>query len=175
MSTPEKEAVVQEMTEILEKATSVFVTDYKGLDVEQISAFRKKCREQSVHYLVVKNTLARIAAEKTGWGEMIEHLKGPSAVAYSYDDPSAPARVIKEFTKDKDKPEIKVSLFEGVFYGPEKMDMIASLPSKEVVLSQVAGAFKAPIQGFTGVMGGLLSQFVRTLDAVREEKARSEG
>ena len=175
MSTPEKEAAVQEVTEILEKATSVFVTDYKGLDVEQISDFRNKCRESSVHYLVVKNTLARIAAEKSGWGEMVEYLKGPSAVAYSYDDPSAPARVIKEFTKKNDKPEIKVSLFEGVFYGPEKVDMIASLPSKEVLLSQVCGAFNAPIQGFASSLQAVLSQFVRTLDAVREQKASSEG
>ena len=170
MARPEKEAAVQEIADIFEQAKGVFVTDYKGLNVEQMSTFRSKCREASVSYKVIKNTLARRASEKAGYNELIEHLKGPSAIAYSYDDPSAPARIITEFTKKSEKPQIKVSIFEGNFYGPEKVAAIAALPPKEVLLAKVVGGFNAPIQGFVGSLGGILSKLVRTLDAVKQSK-----
>lgn len=170
MARPEKETAVQEIADIFENAKGVFITDFKGLNVEQISVFRKKCREASVGYIVVKNTLARLATEKTGIEEMKSHFKGPSAIAYSYDDPSAPARIISEFTKTQDKPQIKVSLFEGVFYGPDKVAMIAALPPKDVLLSKIVGGFNAPIYGLAGSLNGLLQKLVGTLDAVRKSK-----
>jgi len=173
MSTPEKEAIVKEVTEIFEKAKGVFVTDFQGLNVEKISDLRQKCREASVNYLVVKNTLARLAAKNAGWDDVVEHLNGPSAVAYSYDDPSAPARVITEFAKKEEKPTIKVSLFEGIFYGPDKVQAIAALPSKEVLLTRLAGGFKSPIQGFAGSLHGLLQKFIMTIDAVKAAKEKT--
>lgn len=170
MARPEKETTVQEIADILSQAKSVFVTDFKGLNVKQISEFRRKCRDASVEYRVVKNTLARLATEKLGFSEMTEHFKGPSAIAYTYDDPSAPARVIKEFTKDLDKPEIKTSIFEGTFYGPEKIAIIASLPSKDQLLAKVVGGLNAPIHGLVGNLNGLLQKLVLALDAVRSSK-----
>jgi len=170
MARPEKEAAVQEIADIFEQAKGIFITDYKGLDVEQMSAFRGKCREAAVSYKVVKNTLARLASEKAGYDELIEHLKGPSAIAYSYDDPSAPARIIAEFTKKSEKPQIKVSIFEGNFYGPDKIAVIATLPPKEQLLARMVGGFNAPIQGFAGSLSGILSKLVRTLDAVKQSK-----
>jgi len=167
MARPEKEVAVAEMAEIFEKSKGVFLTDFQGLNVEKISDLRQKCREASVGYLVVKNTLAKLAVKQVGWEEMLEHLEGPSAIAYSFEDPSAPARVINEFAKKEEKPAIKVSYFEGVFYGPEKVKAIASLPSKDVLLAQVVGGFNAPIQGFVGTIHGLLQKLVMTLDAVR--------
>ena len=99
MARPEKEAAVSEITEILKGATSVFVTDYKGLTVERITDLRDQCRKDKVIYMVVKNTLARRAAKDAGFEEMVSYLKGPSAIAYSFDDPSAPARIISEFAE----------------------------------------------------------------------------
>ena len=173
MVRPEKAAAVEEITEILQNAAGVFVTDYKGLNVEKMSELRAKCREDAVHYVVVKNTLARIAAKNAGYEELEASFKGPSAIAYSYDDPSAPARVVIEFAKKIEKPTIKVSLFEGVFYGPEKVEAIASLPSKQELLAKIVGGFNSPIQGFVGCLSGILSQLVRTLDAVRDQKQNS--
>jgi large subunit ribosomal protein L10 len=170
MARPEKETAVQELANILSEAKSVFVTDFKGLNVEQISEFRRKCRGASVEYRVVKNTLARLATIKVGLSEMTEHFKGPSAIAYSYDDPSAPARVIKEFAKTLDKPEIKMSVFEGEFYGPDKIAIIASLPSKDQLLARVVSGLNAPIYGLVGSLHGLLQKLVLTLDAVRSSK-----
>jgi len=172
MARPEKETAVAEIAEILKDATSVFVTDYKGLSVERITDLRSKCRESKVSYMVVKNTLARIAAKEAGFDEMVDYLKGPSAIAFSYDDPSAPARIISEFAKkDKDNlPEIKMTIFEGQFYGPEKVEHIASLPTKTELISMLLGGFNAPLQGFVGTLHGLLSKTVRTLAAIQEKK-----
>lgn len=170
MARPEKEAAVAQMVEIFEKSKGVFLTDFQGLNVEKMSDLRQKCREASVGYLIVKNTLARLAVQQVGWDDMLEHLQGPSAIAYSFDDPSAPARVIGEFAKKEEKPVFKVSFFEGVFYGPDKMKAIATLPSKDVLLAKLMGGLNGPIQGFVGSLQGLLSKLVMTVDAVRQSK-----
>jgi large subunit ribosomal protein L10 len=172
MQRSEKETVVEEVIEVFQKAKSVFITNFEGLTVEKISVLRNKCHESAVEYRVVKNTLARMAAEKAGWPDIGKYFKGPSAIAYSYQDPSAPARVIKNFFKDNKKPTVKISLFEGIYYGPEKMDEIAALPSRDQLIAQVMSGLNGPIQNLVGVFSGLLSKFVRTLDAVRESKAK---
>ncbi|NQT23749.1 50S ribosomal protein L10 [candidate division KSB1 bacterium] len=170
MPRPEKVEAVQGISEIFEKATGVFIADFKGLNVEQMGELRNKCREDKVEFLVVKNTLARIAARNTGWDEMEPHLKGPSAIAFSYEDPSAPARVITNFAKEAKKPTIRMSLFEGTFFGPEKVDAIAALPSRIELITQIVCTFNAPIQGLVGSLSGVLRKLVGTLDAVRASK-----
>jgi len=173
MQRSEKTTAVQEVVEILENAKGVFVTDYAGLTVEKMSVLRQKCRAAKVQYKVIKNTLARRAADQTGQSVINPYFKGPSAIAYSYDDPSAPARVIKEFLRDNPKPKIRVTLFEGQFFGPERIDEIAALPSRKELVARVVGGLNSPIQGLVYGLNGLLSKFVRTLDAVRESKAAS--
>ena len=174
MSTPEKETIVAEVAEIFENAKSVFVTDYQGLNVQMISEFREKCREASVSYRVVKNTLTRLAARKAGFDEMVDNLLGPSAIAYSYEDPSAPAKVISEFAKKAEMPTIKVALFEGEFYGPENVQEIVALPSKSILLAQLVGGCNANIQNLVSGLHGLLSKLTITLDAVKKIKEKSE-
>ena len=166
----EKVTLVQEITEILTNAKGVFLTDFEGLNVEKMGELRRKCRESSVQYQVIKNTLGRLAAKNAGWEEIIEYLQGPSALAYSYEDPVAPARIISEFAKKADKPTIKVSLFEGEFIGPDKIKEISKLPPKDVLLGRVVGGFNAPIQGLVGSLGGLMRKLVLAFDAVRASK-----
>jgi large subunit ribosomal protein L10 len=170
MARPEKEAVVEEVAEILQNASGVFITDFTGLNVEMMTELRQRCREASVNYRVIKNTLARLAAKKAGREEMIAYFEGPSAVAYSYDDPSAPARIITEFARKVEKPTIKVSLFEGVFYGPGRVQEIATLPSKEVLLSKLLGGLNAPLYGLASTLNSLLQKLVLTIQAVKESK-----
>ena len=166
----EKETVVQEITDILKNAKGIFITDFKGLNVEKMSELRNKCREGAVEYRVVKNTLARIAIKQAGFEEMEAYFQGPSAIAYSYDDPVAPVRIVTEFAKKAEKPQVKVTLFEGAFYGPDRVQEIAALPSKEVLLAKVVSGFNSPIQGFAGCLSGLLQKLVGTLDAVRSSR-----
>ena len=174
MPRPEKEAVVQEIAEIFKNAKGVFINDFQGLNVEKMGELRQKCREASVEYRVVKNTLARLAAKEAGWEEMTDFLQGPSAIAFSYDDPSKPARVLTEFAKAEEKPKLKMSLFEGAFYGPDKVKEIAVLPSKDILLTKIVGGFNSPIQGFVGGLSGLIRKFVLTLNAVKESKEHSQ-
>jgi large subunit ribosomal protein L10 len=174
MQRSEKETVVQDVTEIFEKAKSVFVTDYEGLTVEKMSVLRRKCRASAVEYRVVKNTLAKMAADKAGKSEINPYFKGPSAIAYSFEDASAPARIIKDFFKDHQKPKVKFGLFEGQFYGPERLDEIAALPSRNELIARVLGGFNSPIQGLVSSLNGILSKLVRTLDAVRDSRAKTD-
>lgn len=173
MKRTEKETVIEEVTAIFQKAKSVFITDYAGLTVEKVSVFRRKCREASVGYLVVKNTLARMGVEKAGWKDLGPYFKGPSAIAYSFTDPVAPARVIHEFLKENEKPKIKGSIFEGQFIGPERVKEIATLPSRDELIAKLMGQLNAPIQGVVCGLNGLLTKFVRTVDAIREAKERA--
>jgi len=174
MKRSEKETVVQDMTEIFEKAKSVFVTDYEGLTVAKISVLRQKFRASAVEYRVVKNTLAKMAADKAGKSEINLYFKGPSAIAYSFEDASAPARIIKDFFKDNQKPKVKFSFFEGEFYGPAKLDEIAALPSRNELIARMLNGLNAPIQGLVGSLNGILSKLVRTLDAVRDSRAKTD-
>ncbi len=174
MPTPEKETVVAEVTEIFENAKSVFVTDFQGLNVEMISEFRDQCRKASVNYRVVKNTLTRLAARNAGLDEMVESLSGPSAIAYSYEDPSAPAKVIMEFAKKTEKPTIKVALFEGEFYGPSTVREIVDLPSRSFLLAQLVGGCNAQIQNLVSGLHGLINKLAIALNAVKTLKEKSE-
>ena len=174
MARPEKEAAVQEVAEILEKAKGVFINDFHGLNVEKMRKLRQKCREASVGYRVVKNTLTRLAVKKAGWEEIADYLEGPTAIAYSFEDPSAPARVLTEFAKDDEKPIIKISLFEGVFYGPDKIKEIAALPSKEVLFAMMLSSLNAPVQGLVGGLSSLVKKLVLTLDVVKKVKEKSQ-
>jgi large subunit ribosomal protein L10 len=170
MPTPEKETIIKKVSEVFQKAEGIFITDYKGLNVAQITELRNKCRESSVGYRVVKNTLAKIAAKEVGYEEMVDYLQGPSAIAFSYKDPSAPARIISEFAKETDKPTIKMSIFEGQFYGPEKVEKIAKLPSKHEMYSQLVRNTNSPLQGLVGNLNGILFKLARTLFAVKEKR-----
>ena len=170
MARPEKETAVKEIADILEKATAVFVTDYQGLNVAKMTELRAKFREQDVGYRVVKNTLTRIAAKQVGYDEMVDYLEGPSALGYSFTDPSLPAKVIKDFSEEENKPVIKMTIFEGTFYGPDRVDEIAELPTKSELLTRLARGVNAPLQGFAGNLNALMSKFVRTLNAVKEKK-----
>ena len=162
------------LTESLQSAKSAMVVSFSGLTVAKDQEFRNSLRAAGAKYQVVKNTLAKRAAEKAGKGEINPYFKGPSAIAYSFQDASAPARIIKEFFKDNQKPKVKFTLFEGEFLGPERLDEIAALPSRNELIARVLGGFNAPIQGLAGVLGGILSKLVRTVDAVRESKAKTD-
>lgn len=166
-----KKQVVAEVKEDLQKAMTAIVTDYRGLDVEQITALRRALRAENVKYVVVKNTLASIAAHELGLEVLDTYLEGPTAIAYGFEDPVAPAKVLQKYAKDFDKLEIKGGLLEGNLIDPARIKALADLPPREVLLAQVAGAFAAPMTGFAGAAQGILRKFVGTLDAVREKKA----
>lgn len=167
---PEKVAAVAEIKDKLSTAKSLVITDFRGLNVAQATELRKKLREAGVEYKVVKNTLTTIAAKECGLDDMISLLNGPTAIAFGYNDPVAPAKVISEFAKTNQALEIKGGLLEGKVLDVEGVKALANLPSREELLSQVLRSMQAPIAGLVNVLQGTIRNFVYALDAVRRKK-----
>jgi len=173
MPTEQKAEIVAEVSESIQQANSVWLTDYKGLNVEEINELRRAFSNASVQYRVVKNTLARISMKSSDHENMIEYLEGPTAIAFGMDDPAAPAKVLKEFNKKDDKVQIKACLFEGVLIGTDKLEEIANLPTKQELLGQLVGVLNAPLSNLVHSLGAITSKLVYALDAVKTKKEES--
>jgi large subunit ribosomal protein L10 len=170
MSTVEKQTVVKEVAETIGEAKSVFLTDFTGLNVQEVSELRRAFKQQSVKYRVVKNTLARLSAKEAGYEELLTFLEGPTGMAFGMEDPGAPAKVIKQFTKNKDKLKVKACLFEGVLVGAEQLGNLATLPSRDELLAQLLGTLNAPLSNLVFSLNGIICKLVYTLNAVKAQK-----
>lgn len=161
---------VEEIKEKIQKAQSVVLVDYRGLNVEQLTELRSKYREAGVDYKVYKNTMMRFAFKDSGLEEFNQYLKGPSAIAFGYDDPVNAAKITSEFVKDNEKLEIKAGIVDGKIIDIEGVNNLAKLPSREVLVAQVLGGFNSPIQGFANVLQGTIRFLATVLNAIAEEK-----
>ena len=164
---------VEEIKEKIEKAQSVVLVDYRGLNVSELTDLRKKYREAGIEYKVYKNTMMRFAFKDSGLEGFNEFLKGPSAIAFGYDDPVAAAKISAEFSKENDKLEIKAGIVDGKIIDVEEVKDLAKLPSKEVLVAQALGGFNAPIQGFANVLNGTIRGLALVLNAIAEEKEKT--
>ena len=147
-----KQPVVAEIAELFNGAKSAVVVDYRGLTVEQDTALRKKLREADVTYKVYKNTMIRFAAKGTEFEALEPHLEGPTALAVSKSDATAPARVLAEFAKTAEKLELKGGVVEGTYYDAKGINVIATIPSREVLLGKLLGSIQSPITNFARVL-----------------------
>jgi len=152
-----KGVVVKEISDVLEGAQSAVLVDYIGLTVDQDTQLRKQLREAGVTYKVYKNRLIRLAVKDTEFASLDEngHLDGPSALAVSKTDATAPARIIAKFAKTAPKLEIKGGVVEGAYYDAKGMDEIAKVPSREELLSKLLGSIQSPVANFARVMNQL--------------------
>lgn len=148
----QKQLIIDEIKDKFERAESAVVIDYIGITVAQADAMRKKLREANVDYTVYKNTLVKRAIAGTEWEALSEVLEGPSGFAFSYDDATAPARVLNESIKEYKKMELKGGVVEGTVYGKEDMQAIANIPSREVLISKFMGSIQSPIANFARVV-----------------------
>lgn len=164
---------IDEIKEKIEKAQSVVLVDYRGLNVSELTELRKKYREAGVDYKVYKNTMMRFAFKDSDLEGFNEFLKGPSAVAFGYDDPVSAAKISAEFAKTNDKLEIKAGIVDGKIINVEEIKDLAKLPSKEVLIAQALGGFNAPIQGFANVLNGTIRGLAVVLNAIAEEKEKT--
>ena len=147
-----KQPIVDEIKAMLDGACGAVVVDYRGLTVEQDTRLRKQLREAGVSYKVYKNTLIKRAAEGTEFAALDPNLEGPTAIAVSKDDATAPARVLAEFAKKADKLEIKGGVIEGTYYDAKGMQVIATIPSREVLLGKLLGSIQSPITNLARVL-----------------------
>ena len=151
MPRPDKVQAVEEISERLRGATATFVTEYRGLSVGEIQELRSKLRESGGSYKVYKMTLARLAAEEAGAGELREWLGGPTAIAFA-DDPVAVAKALSEFASQHELFVIKGGMLSGEIITPEIVARLADIDSREVLLAKIAGAAKAPLVKMAGMM-----------------------
>ena len=147
-----KQPIVAEISELLDGAATAVVVDYRGLTVAQDTELRKQLREAGVTYKVYKNTMIRRAAEGTALAALDPHLEGPTAIAVSKTDATAAARILAEFAKKADKLEIKGGVVEGNYYDAKGMQVIATIPSREVLLGRLLGSMQSPIANFARVL-----------------------
>ena len=173
--TEQKKAIVADLKEKLTSSKGAVLTSYKGLTVAQDTALRVALREAGVGYHVIKNTMTRIAAQEAGLDELVPHLEGTTAMAYSADDAVAPAKVISEFIKKNKLDDagiltVKAGIVEGKVISVEEVKALADLPSREVLIAKLLGSMQAPISNTVGVMGAVLRSIVTVLDAVRKQK-----
>jgi len=176
MPTAEKEAVVEELTDILKQAKGVYLTDFTGLDVPSFTLLRKQLRDEAVSCRVVKNRLAKLAVKSAGVEGFDELLIGPTGLVCSADDPVAPARVLAKFADDADgKPVIKAGYIDGQVYVDEQLAKLAKLPSREVLLGHMVSAMQSPISGLAVTLNGILQKLVGTIQAVADKKKEDGG
>ena len=162
---------VTQLTEKLDKATAVYFTDFIGLDVSSITELRSEFFEASVEFKVVKNTLLKLAAKKINLEGIDDFLVGSTAIAISYDEPTAPAKVLKKFTEDHDKPEVKAILFEGeVLKGSEYLKF-ASLPTKDVLLTKLVMMLNSPITILVRTLSAPMTNLVNGLNNLKNNKS----
>ena len=147
-----KQPIVQEISENIKDAQSVVVVDYRGLTVAEDTQLRKALREAGVTYKVYKNTMIRFAAKGTAFEALEPNLEGPTALAVSKEDATAPARILAEFAKKADKLEIKGGVVEDTYYDAKGMQVIATIPSREILLGRLLGSMQSPIANFARVL-----------------------
>ena len=162
--------IVESLTEKLKKASSIYVTDYLGLSVEEVTELRRNFFKNGVEYTVVKNTLAKISAKNANLENIDDMLTGPTAVAITYDDPTTPAKVIKEFNKNHKLPEVKGFIFEGKIMDRDSFMQIANLPSEEELLTKLVADLSSPMTKVVFALKSSMSNFVNVLNNLKETK-----
>lgn len=147
-----KKPIVDEISEVVKDAQGVVLVDYRGLTVEQDTNLRKQLREAGVTYKVYKNTMMNFAFKGTDFEQLAPHLEGPSAIAVSKDDATAPARIIVKFAKEAPALELKAGVVEGVLYDAKGIADVAKIPSREELLSRLLGSLQSPVANFARVL-----------------------
>jgi len=161
----EKKPIVAEIKEAIDGAASMVLVDYRGLTVAQDTELRRTIRKENLIYKVYKNTMVKLAIEGTEFSELEKDLEGPTAVVISKDDATAAARVIADFAKDAKITKalaLKSGIVEGKYYDQDGIKVIATIPSREVLLSRLLGSLQSPI-----------SNLARVLNQLAEKKAEA--
>ena len=177
MTREEKAQAVAELTEVVGSASAFYFTDYQGLTVAQATELRNQFRKAGVKFKIAKNTLLRRALSDKGLltDQISTSMKGQTAVAFGFEDPAAPARVLKEFLEksNQDKPALKLAWLDGTIYDSKQLKTIAALPTKKDIMASIVGSIHAPISGIVNVLGALQRDIVYIMDAIEKKKGET--
>lgn len=167
----QKAELVSSLANRLRRSQTIYVTDFTGLDVAQITQLRRKLRAAGAEYAVVKNTLALRALTAAQVAGIEGHLDGPTALVLGGADPVAPAKILADFAKEHEKPSVRGGLVEGKTITPAEVRRLAALPSKPELMAQLAGSLQGPLAGFVGVLSGLMWNMLGALEALHTKRA----
>ena len=170
MKLDQKKEIVKALHDKFERSKIVIVTDYKGLNVTTINDLRRKLREAEIEYKVVKNSLLARAADDTDVALIKDYFVGPSAIALSYDDPVAPAKLLTEFAKENKNLEIKAGILNGKVLDVNAIKSLSSLPSREVLLSQFLSVLVGVPTSVVRALNDMPQRLLNVLQALKEQK-----
>jgi len=170
MKLEQKQEIVAEVNEAANRALAAVVSDYRGLTVSQMTELRAKARQSGVYLKVMRNTLARRAVVGTEYECLVEALVGPTLLAFSQEDPGAAARLLKDHAKQFEALEIKAFAVGGRMYGPEEIDRLAKLPTRDEALSLLMSVMQAPVAKLARTLNEVPGKLVRTIAAIRDQK-----
>ncbi len=170
----DKKEVVENFKEMFSKSTFTVVTDYRGFTVSEITDLRKRLYKNNADYKIAKNTLIKLAARETNLAELEQFLEGPSAIILSYGDPTACAKTFVEFIKEIEKGQIKGGVFEGKLISKDEIKIFASLPSKDVLLGQIAGLLTANTASIVGIFESLIRDIALLAEEVAKKNSQGK-
>ncbi len=171
MPTPQKAEKIENIRKNFEESAGIYFTRYTGMSVAQATDLRDRFREKDVLYNVSKNTLTRIGAQQAGFDNIEDLLTGQISIAFGKEDPSEPARVIKEFIKKGGSLEVMGILFEGERFEADRFDQLALLPSRNELIAKFINGLSQPMTKLASTLSGAMSKLVRTIDSVKNIKA----
>ncbi len=171
MPAPYKITIVENLSEKMSSAKAIYFADYQGLSAPQATELRARLRAENIELTVAKKTLSILAAQKAGIDGIDEYLVGQTALAFTFDDPATPARLIKAFSKENENiPKITGLIFEGQLLPAEQASVLATLPPKEILLGQLVSALQQPMSRLASTLVGAMTHLIQVLASIKEEK-----
>jgi large subunit ribosomal protein L10 len=173
MSTPQKIEILRDTSERIRDVRGIYLADFSGMSVEKLSLLRKECRAQQVQFRVVKNTLLKRAFHERGITELDPYLEGPTGLVFSPVNEMTPAKILADFAKAHERPRIKAAVLDGKLFDEKAIAKLATLPSREVLLSQLLGTFIAPMTQFLAAIDATLRLPAIMADVLEKERQKA--
>lgn len=173
MPTPQKAEILQQTGVNIRDVGGLFLADFSGMSVESLSLLRKRCRENGIRFKVIKNTLLKRSFNERGITALDPFLNGPTGLVYSPTDSMAPAKVLVDFAKEFERPKVKAAVVDGRLFDNKAIATLATLPSREVLLSQVLSTFIAPMTQFLAAIEATLRIPASMADALERERSKA--
>ena len=172
MKKTEKAEMISEIVEKVKDSSALFLVDYSGINVADISELRREFLKAEVGYKVYKNTLLKRALEEVGgYDDLLPQLLGMTGIVFAGENYVAPGKIIKKFKDDKKKLEFKGCYIESQFFGSDQLEALAAMPSKEEVMASIVGSIAAPASGIVGAINGLMRDITSLVDEISKQKA----
>ncbi|MCW9065022.1 MAG: 50S ribosomal protein L10 [Ignavibacteriaceae bacterium] len=172
MNRNEKSEIISEIKELLDGSSAVYLTDYHGINVEDISSLRNQFRNEGVRYKVYKNTLVKRALDEIGkYDKIANHLTGMVGFAFTTKNPLAPAKIINKYFGDKDKLSLKACYVEGEYFDGSQLKTLASLPTKNELIASIMGSLNSPVSGIVGTINAVMRDLVSVVEQISQREA----